>query len=406
MRRATRVSLIGAPPRGLAPSLALGPARALAIGFALVLALLLVLALTAAAASAEPWVVTAEGGAERDSNVQRVETGPELPSRITAWVMRLGARVEGRGKVGGGPLSCSLSDLTRVVGSGEVAVENVTVLASNVRWLHRVGARPVLAGIGLTATDALPLSDDVGARTFRNLGADALLAMRTEDEHELAIAFGMRDFTYKPDHKFDWTGPAVNARLGLMLWQPAAKTRSLELVATLGFEHRAFEDVALVDDCPPDAPPNPNCTSPTDIQRRDRYQRLGVELTWVGRQVAGLGYQITIIDSNDFGQSLARHRIAASATAVLPGEIYGTLLAILQIDQYLDGLVVRRDVQTQEFANIEDENRSSLQLRLAHALAGRWSVEGRAAIWRNLAGNAMELDFRRELVYLGLVYGK
>jgi hypothetical protein len=359
-----------------------------------------------AAGSASPWVVTAEGGAERDSNVQRVETGPTLPSRITAWVMRLGARVERRGKVGGGPLSFNLSDLTRVVGSGDAAVENVTVLATSLRWLHRIGERPVLAGVGLTATDALPLSDDIGARTFRNLGADAMLAMRTEDEHELTIALGMRDFTYKPDHKFDWTGPAVNARLELMLWQPAAKTRSLEIVATLGFENRAFDDVALVDDCPQDAPPNPNCTSATDIQRRDRYQRLGVELTWVGRQVAGLGYQITIIDSNDFGQSLARHRITGSATTVLPGEIYGTLLAILQIDQYLDGLVVRRDVQTQEFANIEDENRSSLQLRLAHKLAGQWSVEGRAAIWRNLAGNAMELDFRRELVYLGLVYGK
>ncbi|HEY5952089.1 MAG TPA: hypothetical protein VIV40_41615, partial [Kofleriaceae bacterium] len=132
----------------------------------------------------------------------------------------------------------------------------------------------------------------------------------------------------------------------------------------------------------------------------------GVELTWVGRQVAALGYQITIIDSNSFGQSLARHRITASGTAQLPGEIYGTLLAILQLDQYLDGLLVRRDLQQQEFTNVEDENRSSLQLRLARVIGGSWSVEGRAAIWRNIAGGSMQLDFRRELIYLGLVYGK
>jgi hypothetical protein len=357
-------------------------------------------------AGAAPWVVTGEVGTERDTNVQRVETGPDLPSKITAWVMRFGARAERKGKVAGGQLAFNISDLTRVVGNEDVAVENVTVVAGNLRWLHRLGERPVLAGVSATATDALPLSDEIGARTFRNLGADAVLALRSEDEHELMLAFGIRDFTYKPAHEFDWTGPAVNARLGLLLWQAPARTRSLELVTTLGFENRMFDDVALANACPPDAPPNPNCTAATTIQRRDRYQRAGAELTWVGRQVAAVGYQITVIDSNDFGQSLARHRITASGTAALPGKIYGTLLAILQIDQYLDGRLERGGVQQQEFTSIDDENRSSLQLRLARTIAGQWALEGRAAVWRNLAGSAMELDFRRELVYLGVVYGR
>ena len=37
---------------------------------------------------------------------------------------------------------------------------------------------------------------------------------------------------------------------------------------------------------------------------------------------------------------------------------------------------------------------------------GLEAEKGRAAIWRNVIGGAMELDFRRELFYLGLVYGK
>jgi hypothetical protein len=320
--------------------------------------------------------------------------------------MRFGARVDRRGKVGGGQLQLNVSDLTRVVANRDVSVENVAVLAGNVRWLHRLGERPVFAGFAASAIDALPLSDDIGARTFRNLGADAVLAMRNDDEHELTLSFGVRDFTYKPDHDFDYVAAAANARLELMLWQPASKTKSLELVTTLGFEMRTFDAAALIDACPPDTPADPMCTASTDIERRDRYQRLGVEVTWVGRQVAALGYQITVIDSNSFGQSLARHRITASGTAQLPGEVYGTLLAILQIDQYVDGLLVRRDLQQQEFTNVEDENRSSVQLRLARKLGGNWAVEGRAAIWRNLAGGAMELDFKRELLYLGLVYGK
>jgi hypothetical protein len=379
-----------------------------------------VLVLTAIAASAHgisdaaPWAVTGEAGAELDSNVQRVETGTDAQDEpVGAWVMRFGARVERKGKVVGGAFVFNLSDLTRIVADRAVAVENVAVLAGNLRWLHPVQDRPVAAGFALSAIDALPLSDPRGARTFRNLAADGVLAMRSEDEHELTISLGVRDFTYKadPDHDYDYQGAAANARLELMLWQPAAKTRSLELVTTFAFENRAFEVKALANACPPDGPPPGsdfrNCFASTQTERRDRYQRLGVELTWIGRQVAALGYQITVIDSNDYGQSLARHRVTASGTAVLPHEIYGTLLAILQIDQYLDGRIVSGGPQMQEYTSIDDENRSSLQLRLAHTLAGSWSIEGRAAIWRNVAaGDSMAVDFKRELIYLGLVYGK
>jgi hypothetical protein len=360
-------------------------------------------------APAAPWVVTGEVGAERDTNVQRVETGTDAQDEpVPGWVMRFGARAERKGKIGGGAVLFNVSDLTRLVGDADIAVENVTVLAGNLRWIRQLGARPVGLGFAVGAIDALPLSDDVGSRTFRNLGADAVLAMRSEDDHQLSLTFGGRDFVYKPLEDFNWRGPAAGARLELMLWQPAAKTKSLELVTTVAFEARTFFTTAPTNACPPEAPPDPReCAGATDIERRDRYQRLGAELTWVGRQVAAAGYQITVIDSNAYGQSLARHRITASGTAALPGDIYGTLLGILQIDQYLDGRVVVGGPQMQEYTSVDDENRSSLQLRLARKLRGQWAIEGRAAIWRNLStGNTMELDFKRELVYLGLVYGK
>ena len=65
-----------------------------------------------------------------------------------------------------------------------------------------------------------------------------------------------------------------------------------------------------------------------------------------------------------------------------------------------------RDLQQQEFTNVEDENRSSVQARLARQVLGGWAIEGRVAVWRNLAGSAMDLSFKRELVYLGLIYGR
>jgi len=364
------------------------------------------LLLVTARAHASPWTVTGEGGAELDTNVQRVETGPGLDTQpVAAAVVRLGARAEHKDQLLGGSYALGLSDLTRLVANGDVAVENVTQLAGDARWLHPLGDRPVSAGVGVTAIDALGLSDPVGARTFRALGADALLAMRSGDDHRLSLGVGVRSFHYKPDPLYDYVGPALNARLDSVLWQSPERTRSLELATTLGFEDREYNGTAFADGCPPGSAPDPQCFTATELTRRDRYARAGVEITYVGHNVAALGYQLTVIDSNSFGQSLARHRVIASGTTSW-GHVYVTLLAILQIDQYLDGLILQRDLQHAEFTNIEDENRSLIQLHLARKLTAEWSLEGRAVLWKNIGVSSMELSFGRELLYAGLVYSR
>jgi hypothetical protein len=373
---------------------------------------MLLAVLVAPPAHAGPWVVTGEAGTEYDDNVQRVETGPGLDTqRDSAWVLRFGAQAERKSRLWGGQLVFAASDLTRAVNDDALSVENVTALAGSLRWVHTLPDRPVLVGVSTNAIDVFPLSDSIGARTFRNLGADAVLGFRSDDQ-ALTVGFGARDFRYKAEtsHIFDWQGPAANVRLDLVLWQSPSKIKSLELAAGAGFEDRTFvaeQAKAFANACAPDAPPDPGCAAPTSYGRRDRYSRVGAELTWVGRQVAAIGYQLALVDSNSFGESLARHRVTASGTMEVGGHVYATLLAILQLDQYLDGLVIRRDLQGQGFANVDDENRSSLQLRVARKLGSTdWSLEGRFAIWRNIGGNAMQLDFKRELVYFGLVYGK
>jgi hypothetical protein len=375
----------------------------------------LVLVLLTARAHAGPWTVSGEAGTEYDDNVQRAESGKDIatPPGVdtvphSAWVVRFGARVERKARIWGGQYALDVSDLTRVVTDGSLQIENVTALAGALRWAHALPDRPVLVGASVTAIDVLPLTDAVGDRTFRNLGGDALLAFRDADDHTLTLSFGARDFIYKPDvmHKYDWRGPSATARLDLVLWQPPSKTKSLELVTTAGFEDRVFvaeAAKAFVNLCPPGTPPDlDHCIASTTYGRRDRYSRVGAELTWVGHQVVAIGYQFALIDSNSFGESLARHRVTASGTVALTTNVYATLLAILQLDQYLDGLVLP-SLQGQGFTNIDDENRSSVQVRVARKIYSEWSVEGRAAIWRNLGGT---FDFARELAYLGLVYGK
>lgn len=362
--------------------------------------------LICAHAYAGDWVVTGEGGAELDTNVQRVETGPGLATEpVSAGVLRLGARAEDHDRLAGGGFALGLSDLTRVVADNTVSVENVTQLAGDVRWLHPLGDRPVSAGFALTAIDALGLSDPVGARTFRSLGADALLAMHSGEEHRLTLAVGGRSFHYKPDPLYDYDAPALNARLDSILWQSAEKTKSLELATSLGFEAREYDGTAFADGCPPGSKPDPSCFTATELTRRDRYGRAGVELTYAGNTVATIGYQLVVIDSNSFGQSLVRHRGLFSGTVSF-GKVYTTLLAILQIDQYLDGLILQRDLQHAEFTNIEDENRSTIQLHIARKVSDAWGVEARAAIWKNIGVSSMELSFDRVLLYAGLVYSR
>jgi hypothetical protein len=359
---------------------------------------------------ASPWTVTGEAGAEVDTNVERVETGPGLDTApVTSPVMRLGVRADKKDELFGGGYALHLSDLTRIAGDRDVSVEDVSLLAADLRWVHPLADRPVAAGFAVSAIDAFPLDDDYGARTFRNLGADLVISAHDGEDYRLNLAFGARQFRYKPptepSHLFDWSGPAANARLDLTLWQPSGHTRSLELAATTGFELQGYESRAFANACSPSAPANPMCTAPTDLARRDRAARAGLELTYVGSFIASLGYQLTVIDSNSFGQSFARHRVLASGTMSV-GKNFISLLAILQIDQYLDGLLVQADLVHTEFTNIEDENRSSAQIHLARKLTDEWTLEARAAYWRNILGNTMDLAFSRTLVYAGVVYNK
>lgn len=366
-----------------------------AIGFVLV---------THGLALAAPWNVSFEAGAEEDTNVQRVETGPGLDThRVAAGVARVGGKVDRRDRLAGGTYSVLVSALARAVASDEASSENVVLMTGELRYMHPIENRPVAFGAGLAAVNAVPITNEVGARTFTNLGADALLVLDGGEERHLTVGFGWRDFAYKENHDFDWTGPAASARLDLNLWATSGGTRSLELAAFAGFEAREYNSTALVNACPPDAAPSDSCSAGTSRPRRDRSQRIGVEITYTGRIVATLGYQLTVVDSNSFGQSLIRHRTTISGTRSLPWGLFGTALAILQIDQFSDGLVVKRDLQNSEFTSLDDENRSSLQLRLGKAMSASWSIETRAAIWRDLGGN-MESTFRRASVYAGVIY--
>jgi hypothetical protein len=296
--------------------------------------------------------------------------------------------------------------LARAVADPVASTENVALFTGEARYLRPLEGRSVSLGAGVVVADAMPITDEVGARTFRNLGADALMVMDASESTHLSLGFGVRRFVYKENSELDWDGVAASARLDSTLWQPSGGTKSVELAVTAGFELRDYDSVALANICEPGADVNDGCSATTARQRRDRLQRIGAEITWIGRVVAAAGYQVTVIDSTSYGQSLVRHKATASATTTLWKGVYGTLLGQLQIDQYLDGLVIKTDTQRSEFTSLDDENRSSLQVRVGRPVSDAWSIEARGAIWRNLGGDVSEsgVTFRRASIYVGAIY--
>jgi hypothetical protein len=373
-------------------------------------------------AAAEPWTVRMETGGEADTNVSRVESASGTPPRIAAGAGRLGAQIGYRGALAGGGYLIDTGGLARMIASSseDLKDENVVLGTADVRWLRSFASGAIAAGIHLTAADSFGLRGGIGARTFRNLGGDALVVL-SRDEHRLTLAIGGRDFKYKPrpppecedgvdcssltplpPHLFDWRGPVASAQLDSVLWQTSDRTQSLELAATFGFEQRSYASTAIANCTPHEAVTDP-CSMPTALRRRDRYQRAGVALTWTGGVVATASYQLTVNDSNSYVQSLTRHRISARVTVELFGKLFATGAATLQIDGYPDGITIFKDVQHQEFTNLEDENRSSLQALLTRAISSAWSIEARGALWRDFA-SISAATFRRTLFYAGVVY--
>jgi len=355
-------------------------------------------------ADGSPWRAQVEAGGEVDSNVQRVETGPNLDtSAVAAPLVRAGGRLERSVRRGSGGYALTLSFTTRTSLDRAVTTEDTAVLGGDARWLHGIGDRPAAAGVRVVYADAIPLAGVNGTRTFRSLAGEGLLVLRREQGDVVTLAIGGRLVTYKPDHDFDWRGPTAGIRFDRTVWHSADDTRTVELGADYRIERRDYAGAAFANRCPPDAEPAPMCFAPTSVGRADLAHVTSVEATYTGNRVLSAGYQLTYLDSNSYGQSLIRHRLTLAATAELPAGFIGTATVTGQLDQYLDTLILARDVQNQSFTALDDDNRSSLQVRAAHHLGSNISFEGRAAYWTDLTGPS-GIQFRRLLVYAGLVW--
>ena len=366
---------------------------------------LLILVISAASAHADDWTGGVEAGAEADSNVRRVETGPdETEAPIVAGLAQLGGHLAGRGTTGYGAWTLDGLGLLREVAAPSDTGESVAVVAGDARWDVALPHRSARAFVRGDLYDVISLDQIESTRAFESAGAEVGIAA-DDGDRRVTITAGARDFTYKPDHDFDWSGPSLGVRVDAPLWHAdGAEPRALDLTADYHLERRAFTGLAFADGCMPGAAPDPTCYVPTTAHRADLYHRALARLTYTGARVFSAGYELVVDDSTSYGDSVYRHRVLASATTGLGAHLIATAQAILELDQYPAPLLVARGIASQPFSSIDDDNRNMIAVMLGRRLVGAWSIEARWAYWAN-AFSSDAYSFRRQLFSVGIVWG-
>ncbi len=154
------------------------------------------------------------------------------------------------------------------------------------------------------------------------------------------------------------------------------------------YEPRIFNAKAIAD---------PNVTDPPPLGiRKDSFIAVGLGYAYRGPFQLGLDYGFVDSESNSFGQTYQRHRLAVSGGVRLPLGFLAMGQGVLSISQYPNGVYLSPELIVLE----DDENSSSLSVKLLHPLGTWWDVEARYALYyARLPNNG--LSYLRQVFTLG-----
>ncbi len=268
---------------------------------------------------------------------------------------------------------------------------------------YELGLRKFLQGTSedvlvqsLTAQGLLPLGQswgfglDVrgkdrrgGGRDYTDLAAFASLELAPSGSVDLRAEAGAQRFIYRPifGYSFKATDFSVQARYRFN------RSHSFVLLGELGL--RFYNDDARAD---------PAVEPTTLSQRQDTAFLAGLSYSYRGPIALTLSYSYSGASSNSFGETVFRHRWAASAGVRLPWEL--TLLAqgALQLAHYPDGANT-----PPELILLEDDNQDSIALKLLRPLSVHLDAELRFALYHaNLPQNG--LTYLRQVAWIGITW--
>lgn len=374
------------------------------------------LAVLGGAAEAKPprWQIDLNAGSEYDTNIHRVEILDGNEEQIEAAPLaRLGGRYRLSWRPGGRDrFTLDAFGGTKFFASEAGQSENVAIVSGDLRYDRYLPGRKVLVGVTGRYYDAIAYDPfDTGrgprGRNFRLASGDVLLTVPGPEDHRLSASIGLRDFVYKPDADFDFTGEAYGLHYDTTVWQgdpdEDLSAAAVDIRAAYRVERRRYDGLAFANACADGAEAEPRCFVPTSDERVDLHHGFGAEVLYTSERIYSARYDISVNDSNSYGQSWVRQRLEAAITSELFWDIFLTARGAVRLNLFLDPLLLARDVQSQSFVSIEDENRNSLSVHLTRDVGDEWAVEGRYTIYSNEFATE-ELRFRRQTGYVGLVW--
>lgn len=241
-------------------------------------------------------------------------------------------------------------------------------------------------------------------RDFRTGTAQARLTL-LDRGGVFALVGGYRNFHWKPDASFDFHAGQLRAIASThLVVGKEGHEHEFDLTASYLLEPRAFGFAAERNTCAPGTPVLDECIVPDTHKRKDWFHEAQAELTYLGPVMVTLSYAAQLNRSNSFGQSLLRHVVSLKIGARLPAKIYATLKAQLLAANYLDPVLLDRNVANQTFVSIEDENRNAVVIDFERPFQKLGiGINARYSVYTNELSRA-PARFLRQTVFLGMTY--
>ncbi len=220
-------------------------------------------------------------------------------------------------------------------------------------------------------------------RAYDDYGGGATLVAGPFLATRFSVRAGYRVFDYFSDPDFSEAGPALSA----------------ELSASPARRHTLFADWRLF----PQYYQGPQLAADGAIlgRRFDWYQAASAGYSFAGSWVFSATYSFIDDAADSYGESFRRHRLTALLGLVLPGEVYAVATGAVQLTSYPDGLYLSPELLLLE----DDDDLDEVSIKLSRDLGAHLSLELRWGYYRNdLFQNG--LAYQRQVVYLGLAYGR
>jgi hypothetical protein len=355
-----------------------------------------------------------ELGPEYDSNANRAEVvqGATMPRDVPtgSFLVRTTARGQLSWRSGRNLLRASGLIGGKVFFNPDVQDQNMLIgqlaLEDRVRAHDRVelafggdyydvGQQTVISTCAVRSCDR--------HRDFRNGTAYGRLFVLGEGG-QLMLGGGFRGFQWKPDPAFDFIAGAVDVvSLVRFTAGPPDKEHEIDLSASYHFERRLYEGIREVNTCPPGMLSD-TCIGNGGGTRSDFFHEGMLDFTWIRVVLLGVSYAVQLNQSNSFGQSLLRHIVSLKFSARLPWQLYLTLKGQLFVNRYLDPVLLDRQVNSQTFISIEDENRNAVIADLERPIGKSGvAISVRYSLFTNELSSA-PVTFMRHVAYLGVSY--